>query len=113
MSERCLDRKSVQEVVLPVEPTPVVRTVEESEEIPPPTPPLPPAPSTAAPVETFPFEQQPTTTTTTVSGGPKCEQRGREALWDLFQSECAFLYDHLMVLKNVTSPSYLCAPTLI
>jgi len=31
----------------------------------------------------------------------KSEQRRKEALWDLFQSECAFLYDHLMVLKNV------------
>ncbi|XP_035716277.1 uncharacterized protein LOC110860427 [Folsomia candida] len=27
--------------------------------------------------------------------------RQKEALWDLFQSECSFLYDHLMVLKNV------------
>ena len=31
----------------------------------------------------------------------RSEQKRREALWDLFQSECAFLYDHLMVLKNV------------
>ncbi len=96
MSERCLDRKSVQEVVLPVEPT---RTTEESEEIPAPAAPVAPtAPPTVS--ETFPFEQQQPTTATT--SGPKCEQRGREALWDLFQSECAFLYDHLMVLKNVT-----------
>ncbi|XP_035205819.1 uncharacterized protein LOC118180869, partial [Stegodyphus dumicola] len=29
------------------------------------------------------------------------EQKRREALWDLFQSECMFLYDHLMVLRNV------------
>lgn len=28
--------------------------------------------------------------------------RQKEALWDLFQSECSFLYDHLMVLKNVS-----------
>ncbi|XP_022711520.1 uncharacterized protein LOC111273815 isoform X1 [Varroa jacobsoni] len=27
--------------------------------------------------------------------------RKKEAMWDLFQSECMFLYDHLMVLKNV------------
>lgn len=33
--------------------------------------------------------------------GLKSEQRRKEALWDLFQSECAFLYDHIMVLKNV------------
>ena len=31
----------------------------------------------------------------------RSEQKRREALWDLFQSECAFLYCHLMVLKNV------------
>jgi hypothetical protein len=31
----------------------------------------------------------------------RTEQKRREALWDLFQSECVFLYDHLMVLKNV------------
>lgn len=31
----------------------------------------------------------------------RSEQKRREALWDLFQSECVFLYDHLMVLKNV------------
>ncbi|KAK7066053.1 hypothetical protein SK128_004991 [Halocaridina rubra] len=30
----------------------------------------------------------------------KNETKRREAVWDLFQSECAFLYDHLMVLKN-------------
>lgn len=29
------------------------------------------------------------------------EQKRKEAVWDLFQSECMFLYDHLMVLKNV------------
>ncbi|CAL8071827.1 unnamed protein product [Orchesella dallaii] len=29
------------------------------------------------------------------------KMRQKEALWDLFQSECSFLYDHLMVLKNV------------
>lgn len=31
----------------------------------------------------------------------RSEQKRREALWDLFQSESVFLYDHLMVLKNV------------
>lgn len=28
--------------------------------------------------------------------------RKKEAIWDLFQTECMFLYDHLMVLKNVS-----------
>ncbi|XP_049954656.1 pleckstrin homology domain-containing family G member 7-like [Schistocerca serialis cubense] len=36
-----------------------------------------------------------------VSTTSRIESKRREALWDLFQSECAFLYDHLMVLKNV------------
>ncbi|XP_015790471.1 uncharacterized protein LOC107367281 [Tetranychus urticae] len=31
----------------------------------------------------------------------RSEFKRREALWDLFQSECVFLYAHLMVLKNV------------
>ena len=31
----------------------------------------------------------------------RSEQKRRESLWDLFQSECNFLEDHLMVLKNV------------
>jgi hypothetical protein len=29
------------------------------------------------------------------------EAKRREAVWDLFQSETAFLQDHLMVLKHV------------
>ena len=29
------------------------------------------------------------------------ESKRREAVWDLFQSESAFLRDHLMSLKNV------------
>ena len=33
----------------------------------------------------------------------KNETKRREAVWDLFQSECTFLYDHLMVLKNVST----------
>ena len=36
------------------------------------------------------------------SAQAKNEVKRREAVWDLFQSECAFLYDHLMVLKNVS-----------
>ncbi|CAG0892699.1 unnamed protein product, partial [Cyprideis torosa] len=31
----------------------------------------------------------------------RSEQKRRDALWDLFQSELAFLFDHLMVMKNV------------
>ena len=33
----------------------------------------------------------------------KTEVRQREAMWDLFQSENAFLIDHLMVIKHVSS----------
>ena len=29
------------------------------------------------------------------------ERKRREAVWELFQSECVFLIDHLMVLKHV------------
>lgn len=43
-------------------------------------------------------EEEIGSTATTVQ---KMEERHKEALWDLFQSECSFLYDHLMVLKNV------------
>ena len=42
------------------------------------------------------------TTTTTAGDSPPTERRCHEAVWDLFQSEYAFLYDHLMVLKNVS-----------
>ncbi|XP_059351050.1 uncharacterized protein LOC130695239 isoform X2 [Daphnia carinata] len=85
MSERCLDRRSVIQEVLPVEE--ITQTAEEKDM------------ATANVSEiTFSFEQPPPCPPTS---GQKCELRGREALWDLFQSECAFLYDHLMVLKNV------------
>jgi len=30
------------------------------------------------------------------------ERKRREAVWELFQSECVFLIDHLMVLKHVS-----------
>lgn len=36
-----------------------------------------------------------------ISTNSQGEYKRREAVWDLFQSECAFLFDHLMVLKNV------------
>ena len=29
------------------------------------------------------------------------ERKRREAVWELFKSECIFLVDHLSVLKNV------------
>lgn len=29
------------------------------------------------------------------------ERKRREAVWELFRSECVFLIDHLMVLKHV------------
>jgi len=35
------------------------------------------------------------------------ERKRREAVWELFRSECVFLIDHLMVLKHVSvSPAY-------
>lgn len=34
---------------------------------------------------------------------PETERKRREALWELFKSECVFLIDHLMVLKHVRS----------
>lgn len=87
MSERCLDRKTIQEVVPaePVRPVVVAATVAPALE-----------PIEAADPFLFP--------PSALQLGPKSEQRRREALWDLFQSECAFLYDHLMVLKNVSAP---------
>ena len=97
MSERCLDRKSVIQEVLPVEE--ISQTAEESDvDI--------PAAANISEI-TFPFEQQQPQPCPPASG-PKCELRGREALWDLFQSECAFLYDHIMVLKNVNINNYAC-----
>jgi len=30
------------------------------------------------------------------------ERKRREAVWELFRSECVFLIDHLMVLKHVS-----------
>lgn len=79
MSERCLDRKSAAEALLPAGPA-APAADERRDETPDPF--------------LFPAAA--------LQLGPKSEQRRREALWDLFQSECAFLYDHLMVLKNVS-----------
>ena len=33
----------------------------------------------------------------------RMEQKRKEALWDLFQSESTFLRDHLMAIKNVSA----------
>ena len=33
----------------------------------------------------------------------RLEQKRKEALWDLFQSESTFLRDHLMTIKNVSA----------
>jgi len=38
------------------------------------------------------------TTSESVSGS---ERKRREAVWELFTSQCVFLFDHLMVLKHV------------
>ena len=35
------------------------------------------------------------------AGITRNEEKRREAVWDLFQSETAFLLDHLMVMKHV------------
>ena len=97
MSERSLDRK----VLIPtaqsdqsIPESPVLPTVADSTPLQ-----LPPANEdgesgeTEETVESFLVQPPP---------GLKSEQRRKEALWDLFQSECAFLYDHIMVLKNVS-----------
>lgn len=36
-----------------------------------------------------------------IEGLPESERKRREAVWELFTSECVFLVDHLMVLKHV------------
>ena len=41
---------------------------------------------------------EPQMTPETVSGS---ERKRREAVWELFTSQCVFLFDHLMVLKHV------------
>ncbi|ELT96068.1 hypothetical protein CAPTEDRAFT_140689, partial [Capitella teleta] len=35
-----------------------------------------------------------------IEGLPESERKRREAVWELFTSECVFLVDHLMVLKH-------------
>jgi hypothetical protein len=34
------------------------------------------------------------------------ERKRREAVWELFNSECVFLIDHLMVLKHVSNVTF-------
>ena len=41
------------------------------------------------------------------------ERKRREAVWELFQSECVFLIDHLMVLKHVSNSLSLLRPTTL
>jgi len=36
------------------------------------------------------------------------ERRRRDAVWELFTSECVFLLDHLMALKHVNNISVKC-----
>ncbi|KAK6618505.1 hypothetical protein RUM43_013698 [Polyplax serrata] len=75
-SERCFERSRLpswrmKEKPLPPKPMPLVQTLSEKNLVSP------------------------------VSTNSQGEYKRREAVWDLFQSECAFLFDHLMVLKNV------------
>lgn len=80
-SERCFERKLIGaramwkgfDRTLPLRPSPLVSTLSEKDLL-------------VSPVSTT----------------SRIESKRREAVWDLFQSECAFLYDHLMVLKNVS-----------
>ncbi|XP_068082130.1 rho guanine nucleotide exchange factor 11 [Anabrus simplex] len=79
-SERCFERRLTGakamwrglDKTLPLRPSPLVSTLSEKDLL-------------VSPVSTT----------------SRIESKRREAVWDLFQSECAFLYDHLMILKNV------------
>lgn len=42
---------------------------------------------------------------------PETERKRREAVWELFTSECVFLVDHLMVLKHVSQLFQLTEPS--
>ena len=61
----------------------------------------------AAISETGADERQPYVTSPTLSLHRRplkvreTERKRREAVWELFQSECIFLIDHLMALKHV------------
>ncbi|XP_046406302.1 uncharacterized protein LOC124171204 [Ischnura elegans] len=70
--------KALPERVLPLRPSPLVQTLSEKNL-------LGSKEALASPVSTT----------------SRNESKRREAIWDLYQSECTFLYDHLMVLKNV------------
>ncbi|XP_065333971.1 uncharacterized protein LOC135935509 isoform X3 [Cloeon dipterum] len=70
--------KALPERVLPLRPSPLISTLSEK--------------------DLFGSKEQLASPVSTVS---RNECKRKEALWDLFQSECAFLYDHLMVLNNV------------
>ncbi|XP_059491244.1 uncharacterized protein LOC132205895 [Neocloeon triangulifer] len=70
--------KALPERVLPLRPSPLISTLSEK--------------------DLLGSKEQLASPVSTVS---RNECKRKEALWDLFQSECAFLYDHLMVLNNV------------
>ena len=44
---------------------------------------------------------------TEIADVSETERKRREAVWELFRSECVFLIDHLMVLKHVSASSKL------
>ncbi|XP_043216484.1 pleckstrin homology domain-containing family G member 5-like isoform X2 [Amphibalanus amphitrite] len=59
------------------------------------------SPTATPPVSAVASPESPARRAATAGDSPPTERRCHEAVWDLFQSEYAFLYDHLMVLKNV------------
>ena len=47
-------------------------------------------------------DKETTSSTNSLEGITENERKRREAVWELFKSECVFLIDHLMVLKHVS-----------
>ncbi len=97
MSERCLDRKILPENKAELAPTTTTAPAVTPSAVSQTACPLSEDVQCSESVQSFVFQQM------APSPGLKSEQRRKEALWDLFQSECAFLYDHIMVLKNVSN----------
>lgn len=60
--------------------------------------PLSSSSSAAAAARTMMRQSSLSTLSSTIT---RTEQKRQRALWDLFQSECTFFFDHLMTLKNV------------
>lgn len=54
--------------------------------------------SSRSPYQTMMRQSSLSTLSSTIT---RTEQKRQRALWDLFQSECTFFFDHLMTLKNV------------